>query len=69
MSRFDELRAANPDTGFAIYAIEPGGPVTLELFAAGTVFTFRGASEDDVLDMAFPPEPPAAAVPEDSVFD
>lgn len=62
MNRFDALRAEHPHLGFALYAFEPGGLVTLELHIDGHVSTFRGASEDDVLDQAFPPEPAEPAV-------
>lgn len=53
----DEARAARPELGFALYAMEPGGEVVLEVFADGDVFTFRGESEDEVLSIAFPPLP------------
>lgn len=54
----DDARAAHPHLGFAVYAMEPGSGVTLEVHAPdGTVFTFRGASEADALLAAFPPEP------------
>lgn len=55
----DDARAAHPGFGYALYALEPGEPVTLEIIAMdGEIFTFRGPSEQAVLDLAFPPEPP-----------
>ena len=64
MNRLDDLRARYPKLGFAVYAIEPGKPVTLETHSPdGQVFTFRAATLDAALDKAFPPEPPA------NVFD
>lgn len=63
MSRLDDLRREWPDLGFAVYAMDPSGPVTLEVLAEGNVFTFTGASEDEVLERAFPrppPDPPPA---------
>ena len=57
MTRLDELRAALPDFGFALYAIEPGGLVTLEVFYPdGTILTFRAATAAEVFDLAFPPD-------------
>jgi len=52
---FDEIRAANPDLGLAIYAIEPGQPVTLEITTpAGELFSWTGPTEAHVLALAFP---------------
>lgn len=66
MSRLDDLRAEHPDLGFGLYALEPGAPVTLEVIdATGTIYTFRAATEADVLDLAFP----AAALPQPSLAD
>lgn len=63
MTRFDEIRAANPELGFGLYAMTPGGAVTLEVYTPdGQVFPFVGATEADVLSMAFP-EPIAPAAP------
>lgn len=57
MTRLDALRAEHQHLGFAVYAIEPGGVVTLEVFDGGAIFTFRAESEAAVLALAFPPEP------------
>lgn len=67
-SRLDELRAANPDLGFGIYALEPRGAVTLEIMTPdGNVYSFTGLSEAEVLDRAFPPDlgKPTPQEPED----
>ena len=65
----DELRAAHPLLGFALYAYEPAGPVTLEIHAPdGGVFTFTGPTAAAAVAAAFPPRaapPPPAA----SIFD
>lgn len=53
---FDELRAERPDLGFAVYAYEPDGPVTLEVLAAEGQFTFRGPTLADAIETAFPAE-------------
>jgi len=67
---FDEIRAKHPTLGLAIYAIEPWRGVTLETYTPdGGVFTFRGKTEQDALDLAFPPESPAPEPPTESVFD
>jgi hypothetical protein len=50
----DDLRAAAPDLGFALYAYDPGGPVTLEIHAAEGVFTFTGPTEAAAVEAAFP---------------
>lgn len=51
----DDLRAAHPDLGVAIYAYEPGGPVVLELLTPdGRTFTFPAPTVLDALAMAFP---------------
>lgn len=51
----DDIRAANPHLGFAIYAMEPQGAVTLEVIdTEGDIFTFHGNTEKEVLESAFP---------------
>jgi len=54
----DELRERYPTLGFALYALEPGGPVTLEVHAEDEVYSFLGADESSVIEMAFPTKPP-----------
>lgn len=66
----DEARAANPDLGFAIYAMTPGGPVTLEVFDPdGQVYRFDGETETAVLADAFPPEQDKPAEQTANIFD
>lgn len=50
----DDLRRDFPTLGFAVYALEPGGPVTLEIHQDGEVYTFRAATEAATLAQAFP---------------
>ena len=53
----DDARAARPDLGFALYALEPGQPVTLEIMDGDqNLFTFKGATEAECLARAFPRE-------------
>lgn len=57
---FDDARAAHPHLGFAVYAYEPGGAVTLECITPdGQTHIFTGPTAQAALDLAFPPEPPA----------
>jgi hypothetical protein len=61
----DELRAANPELGMALYALEPGGPVTFEIYAPdGKVFSWRDATAALAIAQAFPPEQPEPLEPE-----
>jgi hypothetical protein len=71
---FDEARDARPAFGFAVYAYEPGGPITLEVHTPlDGMFTFEGPTLQSALDRAFPPplpEPePAAEEPTPNAFD
>ena len=51
----DEIRAAYPHLGIALYAYEPGGPVTLEVFSQGEIAaSFEGHTVGDVIAAAFP---------------
>lgn len=67
----DELRQRLPDVGVAVYAYEPGGPVTLEIHAPdGATFTFVGPTLAAAMDRAFAsasPEPESP--PPDDLFD
>ena len=55
---YDELRAAHPDLVFNVYAMEPGGAVTLEVIAAGEPpYTFTAPTLAEAIDAAFPPSP------------
>ena len=61
--RLDELRARYPDMGFAVYALEPGGAVTLEVHAPdGRLYSWKGRGVAEVLDVAFPIEAEAETV-------
>lgn len=65
----DDARAAFPLFGFALYALDPGGDVTLEVHTPdGELFAFTGPTEQAVLEAAFPPEP-IAAPPPGNAFD
>lgn len=64
----DEIRVAHPQLGFAVYAMTPGEPVTLEVYSGDDVFSFTGATEQAAIERAFPPEP-AAPEPAPNVFD
>lgn len=69
MASLDDHRAALPHLGFGLYAFEPGGPVTLEIYAPdGTIFTFMADTEAEALMRAFP-ETAATSEPELSLFD
>lgn len=60
----DDLRAAFPHLGFAIYALDPTGPVTLEVHTPdGQVFPVVRRSLDAAVERAFP-SPPEPAIPE-----
>lgn len=69
----DALRTKYPALGFALYALEPGGPVTLEAVNGdGKIFTFRGATEEAAIMAGFADDfagPAAVAAPTVSVFD
>lgn len=53
--RFDRLREEQPDLALNLYAMEPGGLVTLEVITPeGEVFTFLGASAAAAMQTAFP---------------
>lgn len=53
----DDLRRKNPTLGFAAYALEPDGPVTLEVHTFGLVATFEAPSLARCIEKAFPPAP------------
>jgi hypothetical protein len=68
----DDLRAEHPALGFALYAITPGEPVTLEVHTPDDdVFAFHGPTEQAAIDQAFPPVAPEepAPTPPPSIFD
>lgn len=69
----DALRTKYGRLGFALYALEPGGEVTLECVnEEGKIFTFRGATEEAAILAGFADDfaaPAAAPTPTPSVFD
>lgn len=77
MTDLDALRAKYPHLAFAVYAYEPGGPVTLECITAdGKTFQFHGPTLEAAIATGFAEEPeptqPEAgipAAPDTSVFD
>jgi hypothetical protein len=50
----DDLRAARPELGLALYAYTPGGAVTLEVHSDGEVYSFTAATEAEAIASAFP---------------
>lgn len=54
----DDLRAAFPHLGFALYAIDPTEPVTLEIHSGGEVYSFTAPTEAAVIALAFPAPSP-----------
>jgi hypothetical protein len=68
----DDLRALRPDLSLALYAMTPGGPVTLEIYHDGHVYPFSGETIAEAILEAFPPkpeEPVATPATPDSIFD
>lgn len=56
VERFDELRAAHPELGFGLYAIEPRGVVTFEVMTPdGQAYSWRALTAEAAMDLAFPP--------------
>jgi hypothetical protein len=65
---FDEARDAFPAFGFALYALEPGGPCIFEVHTPeGDIFTFQAETAEAAVSGAFAEPEPAPALP--SVFD
>lgn len=53
--RFDRLRDENPDLILNLYAMEPGGLVTLEIITPdAATYVFRGATAAEAMHLAFP---------------
>lgn len=76
MADFDAIRARLPHLGFAVYALQPGDPVTLEVLADGQAFTLTRPTLAAALARAFPepapteePQPDVAAEQKPNVFD
>lgn len=65
----DDVRAARPYMGFAVYAYTPGGPVTIEVHApGGEIFSATGPTEAAALSSLFPDLEINNAEPERDVF-
>lgn len=68
----DDLRRRFPH-GFALYAFDPGAPVTLEVHATnGVMLTYRARTEAEAIaaflaDIAPPAEPEPVSEPEPAV--
>lgn len=57
---FDELRARHPDLAINLYAMTPGGAVTLEVLAPdGATFNWSAPTAAEAFTLAFPDEAPA----------
>lgn len=73
--RFDEIRLENSDLAINLYAMTPGGDVTLEVITPdGQNFTWVAPTAAEAMELAFPaePEPDTEAPPEPqptSIFD
>ena len=51
----DDLRVLYPTFGFGVYALKPGGPVTLEVHdETGDFYSFGGATLEAAIAEAFP---------------
>lgn len=62
----DDARASWPEFGFAVYAFDPVGPVTLEIHApTGEILTFVEATEADCLGRLWGREPEAVEEADD----
>lgn len=71
--QLDDLRQAQPEMGFAVYAYEPGAPVTLEAHTPdGEVYSWQADTLADAIAKAFPPDDdgqePDTPVPEVNIF-
>jgi hypothetical protein len=76
MLDFDALRTATPLTGWAVYAFDPGGPLTVEvLLPDGRMLTYEGATLAHCIDVLSAqlgvrlPDPPPDIEPLPSIFD
>lgn len=59
----DDLRRAFPRLGFALYALDPAGAVTFEVYDGDAVYTFSGPSAAAAMSIAFPPAPQEIQAP------
>lgn len=66
MKTLDDIRAKYPHLGLALYAYEPGKPVTLEVIASdGKTFSWTAPTEEAAIAAAFEDDeaPPAPVIP------
>lgn len=67
MIDLDRLREKHPDLAIGVYALEPGGPVTLEIITPDQkVFSWHAATLAECIARAFPGEMRAAGVKGDA---
>lgn len=67
---FDEIRAATPQLGLALYALDDTGQVTLEVITPdGQLFSWRAATAAEALALAFPPDIVEPDPPEPPAID
>lgn len=75
MTDYDAVRAAHPELIVNLYAMTPGGAVTLEIIdPAGAAWTWTGLTAAECIALAFPfglsgAEPETPPAPEASIFD
>lgn len=75
MTDFDAVRAAHPELIVNLYAMTPGGAVTLEAITPdGQAWTWTGVTAAECIAQAFPDLRPAdqqdePPTPEASIFD
>ncbi len=63
----DQYRALYPHIGLAVYAYEPGGPVTVEVLTQdGSQFTRQAPTAQEALEALFGPLPAPIQEPIDS---
>lgn len=66
----DGIRTRYPHLALAIYAMDPGGPVTIETYTAdGRVFPFTAPTAAEALALAFPEMTAPPDAHEETVFD
>lgn len=65
----DDLRRLKPELSLALFAMEAGGPVTLEIYHGGEVYTFKAPTEAEAILAAFPPKPEEIEPQPDNIFD
>lgn len=63
ISSLDDARREHPDLAFSLYALTPGGAITLEIVTPDEeIFTFTATTEAAAFAVAFPPEKGAPVV-------